>query len=253
MKKLRTLMDMKEMFQAGFDKNTSLLERFGRYSETQLKAYLIESNLPLSEGECPLGAWESLGAPGWYRNNQNGLSDTFFLDATRERVWIVYSVLDATPSDVAIEKWLKSRRGIDRCWLSRHHLLHWAGRDSWEQRGIGLRFDDGLMPEEEAGSFSLKAWHGATRHIPELEEILKKAKEQFAIYSVRWRKKTREGIVFSSEWYSNGKATINRAEDVDEALISISEIANRYEDALLDATKLRDNTMAAFELDFNGY
>ena len=44
--------------------------------------------------------------------------------------------------------------------------------------------------------------------------------------------------------------TINRAVDVDEVMLSISDMANRYEDAILEATKIRDNKMGAFELDF---
>jgi len=40
-------------------------------------------------------------------------------------------------------------------------------------------------------------------------------------------------VTISAEWYSNGKVTINRATDVDEVMLSISDIANRYEDAIL--------------------
>jgi hypothetical protein len=38
--------------------------------------------------------------------------------------------------------------------------------------------------------------------------------------------------------------------DVDEVLIWISEMANRYEDSLHEATILRNSTMAPFELNF---
>ena len=47
------------------------------------------------------------------------------------------------------------------------------------------------------------------------------------------------------------RATINRALDVDEALISVAEMANRYADSLKEATELREKTMGAFELDFS--
>jgi hypothetical protein len=33
-------------------------------------------------------------------------------------------------------------------------------------------------------------------------------------------------------------------------MLSISDMANRYEDAILEATRIRDNKMGAFELDF---
>jgi len=55
----------------------------------------------------------------------------------------------------------------------------------------------------------------------------------------------------SAEWYSNGKVTINRANDIDETLLTISEMANKYFDSLVIATKLRDTTMGAFEIDFS--
>mgnify|MGYP006961791839 CR=1 FL=1 len=84
---------------------------------------------------------------------------------------------------------------------------------------MGLRFSDGLSPEESSGNFSLKAWHGANRYVEGLDEILKIAQDKFAIYSVRFQKKSGGSISISAEWYSDGKVTINRAEDADEVLI----------------------------------
>jgi len=168
-------------------------------------------------------------------NESGDKPNTLFLDATRERVWIIYSIMDASLSRSIIDNWVKEGNKIDKCWLSRKLLLHWEDRALWAQRGLG----------------SLKAWHGATRYIPELDEILEKAKESFAIYSARWQKRTADGITLSEEWYSDGRVTINRATDVDEVLLSISEIANRYDDALVEATNLRDTTMGAFEIDFS--
>ena len=66
----------------------------------------------------------------------------------------------------------------------------------------------------------------------------------------RWQKVSGGLVAISAEWYSTGKVTINRAVDVDEVMLSISDMANRYEDAILEATKIRDNKMGAFELDF---
>ena len=98
-----------------------------------------------------------------------------------------------------------------------------------------------------AGSIS---WYGATRKVEGLDEVLKVAKEKFAIYSSRWQKISGGSVAISAEWYSNGKVTINRALDAEEVMLSISDIANRYEDALLTATKIRNAKMGAFELDF---
>lgn len=172
------------------------------------------------------------------------------MDATRERVWIIYSIMDASESDMYVDKWIKGRKGLDRCWLSRKQLLRWENTESWTRRGMGLRFSDGLSPEDEQGNFSLKAWHGAGKYIADIENILDKAKEQFAIYAARWQKRVNGSVSISAEWYSNGKVTINRATDVDEVLATIGEVANRYSDSLKYATNLRDTTMAAFEIDF---
>jgi len=98
---------------------------------------------------------------------------------------------------------------------------------------------------------SLKAWHGANRYVPRLDEILNAVQDQFALYSIRYQKRSGGSISISAEWYSNGKITINRAADVDEVLISIAEMANRYADSLEEATDLRNKTMAPFEIDFS--
>ncbi len=250
MREIKTLGDLKERLQAGFDNNEESLELFGKTYSTQLKAYLVESNLTLKEAGCPEGKWEKLdGSVGWYGNIDGNLSNTLFLDSTRERVWIIYSIMGATESDFFMEQWLH-RKGLDRCWLSRNHLLHWQEMESWSQRGLGLTFSDGLVQEEENANFSLKAYYGANRLVKGLDKVLDEAKEKFAIYSARWQKRKEGNVVLSTEWYSNGKATINRAIDVDEALISVAEMANHYADSLKEANELREKTMGAFELDF---
>lgn len=253
MRSVQTLRDLKELLQAGFESNEKSLEVFGRTYSTQLKAYLIESNKPTPDSVgCPKGIWKKIDPAGWYSNQDIDSPNTLFLDSTRNRVWVLYSLLDATESDfVILNNWVKNTNGLDSCWLSRGHLMHWEGLNSWSSRGLGLRFSDGLSPEESAENFSLKAWYGASSRIPGLGEVLKIAQENFAIYSVRWQKRSGGSISLSAEWYSNGKVTINRAEDVDEVLISVAEMANRYADALNEATCLRDQTLGAFEIDFS--
>jgi len=250
---LQTFAEMKNLLQAGFEDNEESLSQFGAVYSTQLKAYLIESNLSLSDIPCPdeYGRWKKLDAEHWHVNEGGHSPGSLFLDSTRKRVWILYSLLDATESDAAISKWIGGINGLDRCWLSRNQLLCFGGIESWREKGIGLKFSDGLTPEENAGNFSLKAWYGGvTRELQGLEDVLKLAKEKFAIYSTRWQKISGGSVVISAEWYSTGKVTINRADDVDEVMLSISNMANRYEDAILEATNIRDNKMGAFELDF---
>ncbi len=252
MRPVHSLRDLKELLQAGFESNEESLETFGKTYSTQLKAYLIESNKPTPNSlRSPLGSWNKIDPTGWYSNQDAELSNTLFLDSTRDRVWILYSLLDATASDFMFENWINNTSGLDKCWLSRGHLLHWEKLSGWSRRGMGLRFSDGLSPEDNAGNFSLKAWHGANRYVEGLDEILKLAQDKFAIYSVRFQKRSGGSISISAEWYSNGKITINRAADVDEVLISVAEMANRYADSLKDATELRDRTLAPFEIDFS--
>jgi len=251
MRQISTLRDLKERLQAGFENNEESLERFGKTYSNQLKAYLIESNHSTpSTVKCPFGRWQRLDSDGWYVNLDDKIPNSLFMDSTRDRVWIIYSIMDAAESDLIIDNWIKDTKGIDKCWLSRKHLLHWEPMESWYERGLGLKYSDGLSPEDDAANFSLKAWYGATRNIPDLDKVINMARENFAIYSVRWQKRKGRSVTISAEWYSSGKVTVNRAIDVDEALISIAEMANRYEDSLKEATKLRDTTMGAFEIDF---
>jgi hypothetical protein len=252
MRPVKTLRDLKELLQAGFESNEESLEAFGKTYSTQLKAYLIESNRP-NPGyfNIPLSSWKNIESVGWYASQDSEYSNALFMDCTRDRVWILYSLLDASESDSIVEKWVKSNDGLDSCWLSRGQLLHWERLDGWSRRGIGIRFSDGLSPEEYAGNFSLKAWHGANRYVEGLNEILDIAQDRFAIHSVRFQKRSGGSISIFAEWYSNGKITVNRANDVDEVLISIAEMANRYEASLQEATYLRDKSLAAFEIDFS--
>ena len=141
MREIIALNDLKERLQAGFENNEESLEAFGKTYSTQLKAYLAESNQSIAGAGCPIGKWRGLNSTGWYGNQDENLSNTLFLDGTRERVWIIYSILD---------------------------------------------------------------------------EVIEKAKERFAIYSARWQKRRNGSVTISAEWYSNGKATINRAVDVFE-------------------------------------
>jgi len=35
--------------------------------------------------------------------------------------------------------------------------------EEWKERGIGLKFSDGLHPRRKCWNLSLKAWYGATK------------------------------------------------------------------------------------------
>lgn len=248
----RSFAEMKNLFQAGLEGNKESLSLFGATYFTQLKAYLIESNLQARDLPfAPNGVWESLDAPHWYVNRGGDAPGTLFLDTSRERVWLLYSLLKAEESDDVISKWISSIKGLDRCWLSYNHLMHYKKIESWVEKGIGLNFADGLAPRADAGKFSMKAWYSEKEPIPGIYEFLQRAKDQIAINSVRWQKKVGRTVDLSEEWYNNGKVTVNQAIDVDEVMLSISDMANIYEDSLFEATINRDNKLCAFELNFS--
>jgi hypothetical protein len=257
MKKVVTLPDLKEKFQAIFEDNEESLKIFGMTYTPQIKAYLIENNnCTPDDAKCPLGFWKRIESTDWYTNyhvtQDQNLSDTFFLDTSRQRIWILYSLLDVNQSDFLVKNWINNKLGLDRCWLTRNHLLHWDYPDSsWKQRGVGIKFSDGLYPEDEAANFSLKAWYGASRKIPQLVSVIDQAKENFAIHSVRWQKSNESSVTLSEEWYSQGKVTINRGTDTDEALLSIGEMATLYLQSIKDADKLKVSSLGAFELNFS--
>ncbi|HNX10153.1 MAG TPA: hypothetical protein PKL29_08550, partial [Methanothrix sp.] len=60
---------------------------------------MIESNRP-DPGHIagPFGTWEKIDSAGWYLNRDSEISNTLFMDCTRSRVWILYSLLDAMQS-----------------------------------------------------------------------------------------------------------------------------------------------------------
>jgi len=253
MRAIESLNEFKEMAQRTFQNNQESLDTDGVLKNPHLKAYLLESNhKDISDASsCPLGQWKALeDSRGWFTNIDTDNPYSFFIDTTDDRVWRLYSFLDVKRSDVLVNEWITHCRGMDYCWLSREQLLHWNGQDNWEERGIGIRYADGLAPADTAGNFSLKAWHGAGRHIEGLNELLEKAKETFAIHSIRWQKKSGNDAAIITEWYSNGKVTISKGNDIDEVLATVSEMAIRYKGSLLTAARLRDSKMGAFELNF---
>ena len=249
---VRSFLDFKTMIQASLEKNEEYLERVGRTATTQLKAYLIESNISdIGKISCPLGNWRMLeGSHDWYTNEADNDSYSFFLDTSGQRVWRLYSLRGVSDSDILVDKWIKNGRGLDYCWLSRSQMLSFEGKKDWLQRGIGIRFNDGLSKVGEGSGFSLKAWHGSKTALSGLSDLINEASNQYSIHSVRWQKKNNSQVTFLAEWYSNGKVTINKADSFDEVISIIDNVSLRYQDALIEASKIRDNSMGAFEVVF---
>lgn len=252
MSRVRTFKDFTRLVQSILDNDERRQSAFEVQFPTQLKAYLVESRgtTALDLGS-PNGPWTPLDSKGWYVAETATEPHTFYLDATDERVWKVYSLLDATESYRLVDRWVSLWRGLDHCWLTRRQLLHWEGEPAWQRRGLGLKFADGLTPEENQENFSLKAWYGASHRLSGLEQILSSVQEQFAINSVRWQKISGGSVELSAEWYSDGTVTFNRAASVEDAMFAVTSMANRYSDDLARATELRNTTLGAFEVDFS--
>lgn len=242
--------DFKELLQGHFDENEASLDRYGQTSVKQVKAYLIESNRHITDIHPPFGIIKKLADSCWYRCDDQEHPNSLFIDTSRGRIWIVYCLLDAHISDHLITKWIGENTGLDRCWMTRPHLMHFSKEPEWREKGIGLRFSDGLVPEDDAGSFSLKAWYGADRGIHGLRGMLEEAKKNYAISSIRWQKVSDGEVRISEEWYNNGKVTINRGVDVDEILSSVTAMANRYHDSLMEAQTTYQDLVTSFEIGF---
>ena len=249
--RIRSVGEFKVQLQDVFDNNEESIQRFGETRRVQLKTYLVESTLPPGKIPALLEDWSPLDSRGWYVTSPAGENGFFVLDATGSRVWRVFSLFGASQSDAAIEKWVGLNRGLDYCWLQRGQLTMWGKREGWRERGVGIRFDDGLAPLETQGYFSLKAWHGAGRRLPGLDNLVEEARGSFAIYSVRWEKVSPAGGAELIECYSDGKITVNRADNVDEVLHFSSELAEHYQSSLLGAERQRDKRLVPFELDFS--
>lgn len=216
-----TLSEFKGLVQASLERNDESLQAYGKTFRTQLKAYLIESNLGRPAETAPSGVWVPMDAEGWYRIRGSDAENSVFLDITSGRVWKLYSLMGASESDAFADNWVSRSQGLDHCWLSRKQLLGWEKTGSWEQRGIGLRL------------------------------VLEAARENFAIHSVRWQKKSNGSVALSTEWYSDGKITVNRGVDVEEVLSHVTRMGLLYSDSLTAATELRDSKLGAFEFDFS--
>lgn len=250
---ISTLLEFKECVQANFEGNEASLQAFGKTYSKQLKAQLIESGERTpSEVGAPDGSWGPMDAPGWYTNREGENPNSFFLDASAPRIWKLYSLIDATVFKSAVDRWVEKARGVDKVWLTRDHMFHLGKEPEWAQRGVGITFNDGLAEDDEnQANLSLKAWHGAYDRLPELRRLIDLAQKQFAVYSVRWQKKTTGAVTISAEWYSDGRVTVNRGADVDEVLSFITEMSVEYGSSLEEATNLRDQGLGAFEYNFS--
>lgn len=258
-----SLYDFKETLQEIFENTCDTI--VGHYdsddeyeiSGRSLKAYMIESHKKITD-VCidNFQNWRKFeDADGWYYtteiNNDSSKNKNYFVvDATSNRVWIFYTTISVKDADKIIKKLVKSTTNLDFCWLSRGILSSFKNKIGWKEKGIGLKYRDILADSDDRDTLSIKAWYGSNK-LFDWEKFIGKAKENVSVSSIRWKKIIDDELRITSEWYNYGKVTIGQSADIDETIFTIKSIAKKYEDSLNYATKLRDETFGAFELNFS--
>lgn len=251
----KSLEEFKAIVQASFTESEDLFDDDPKEIGKSLKAYLIESHRKVHEitidGYSEWNKFED--ANKWYYafslDDKSNLN-YFVVDTTSTRIWIFYTLQSVRYSDKVIKNMVRSTPKLDYCWLSRNLLESFGKLNNWIEKGIGLRYRNILEDSDNRTTLSLKAWYGYKR-IPEWDDFINKAKQHVTITSIRWKKIVDGNTRITSEWYNYGKVTISASEDVDETIRTITSMARKYEKLLLEATKLRDETYGAFELNFS--
>ena len=218
----------------------------GKDVNRTLKAYLIESNIktpPLMEGYSD---WNQLGG-SWSICSRN---DNFFvLNKGKGRIWTIFTLSSVDISDNTIEKWTRNS-GLDRCWFSGDYLQKFGEKNNWIERGLGIKYSNSLLPKDEGMHFSLKAWHGVDVD-DDIKQLFLKAKEKFTTTSVRWRSYKDSNVNMKSEWYNDGKITIQYSDSVSELFSYIFQLNESYENSLKKAEEYRNQNKGAFEFVFD--
>jgi len=236
-----TVPEFKELIDRSFEKYADSHDR------SNLKAYLVESNLEIPPNLPGFNEWNSIGGR-WYASHNNK-GNYFIMNATNSRIWILYSLAPVNISDKSVSTWVSLNKGLDRCWFSRSNLESFGKKNEWEEKGIGLKYENTVSSYDESFKFSLKAWYGNSKD-KEIIDIFEKAKAKFTTTSIRWRDLEAGRTSMRSEWYNDGKITVNYSNSVSEILQSIAEIASKYHDSLKEAEQNRDRKREAFEFEF---
>ncbi len=212
--------------------------------QTHLKVQLVEVNtdeLPQING---FTEWRRLdGASAWYVCNNS--SNTYIVNKVNERVWAIYSLAKAETFISTIDSWINGNLKLDNCWTSSGSIQKLMKRMDWAERGIGLRYEDCTAPNNDRTSVSIRAWYGNDANVGSLFSA---ARDDFSISSLRLKSDADDET--KSEWYTDGRVTINSSEDMDTVIYTIGEVADHYRNELNQATKWRDQERGSFEFSF---
>ena len=117
---IETLNGFKELVQQGFQNSLESVNNDNYFSITQLKAYLLESNQNnISDlSSTPFHNWVALkDTRGWFTNLDSEYPNSFFIDASDQRIWKLYSLLDVKKSDIIVKEWITKTKALDYCWV----------------------------------------------------------------------------------------------------------------------------------------
>lgn len=210
-----------------------------------LKVQMVESNtveIPTIEG---FSSWKKFDDVNNWFVSSNGDGKTVVVEKVNERVWAVFSIMKVDYFKKMMKTWLRNNLYLDNCWLSYHSFNKVKKEMNWDERGIGIRYNNAFSDEVNPSNFSIKAWYGLDSSI---NEILDLARDKFSVSSMRLR--SYDGDLTQSEWYTNGRITFNASDDIDSILYSINHISDDYYKMLEDATKRRNADHSFFEFNF---
>jgi hypothetical protein len=233
-----------ELANSNLNKNLDIDSEEDQYPN--LKVQLIESNwtndIPAIEN---FSQWEQMDdSKHWYVSTDN--DKYVVLNKVSERVWALYTMMSIDDFTRIINRWVRNSIKLDKCWLSTNQIEYIGSYMKWEERGIGIKYEDTLSSNRYHSKVSLKAWYGENDLI---SGMLKDARNVFSTSSIRWKDSSGDTDT-SSEWYSNGKITFHASSGMEEIIDCVSEMSKKYNDALEMATKLRNEEKGAFEFDF---
>ena len=234
-------------FVAYLDDSFSSLSPDDDFNHSNLKSYLIESNISIPPNIRDLTEWEPIGHRWYMCNNSKG--DFIIADCSDVRVWILYTLMPVDEMDQIIKIWVGNNTGLDRCWLSRINFQALEKIFNLQERGVGLKFKNSISGEEDPFGFSLKARYGSGGN-ERIEQLFSELKDEFTTTSVRWRKLSGGTTCLRLECFNYGKITINYLENVEDTLSYISQISNLYRRALSDGEDARKSSRSAFEFNY---
>ena len=237
----KTLFDFKEQALSNLRANSDRESR----KQTHLKVQLIEVNtdeLPRMDG---FSEWRKLdGASAWYICDN--ASDYYVVNKVNGRVWAVYSLAKAESFNRKTDSWINGNLKLDNCWTSSSSIQRLMKDMDWSERGIGLRYEDCTAPDNDRTSVSIRAWYGNDSRIG---RMFSEARNDFSVSSLRLKSNSDDET--KSEWYTDGRVTVNSSEDVDTVIYTVGEVADHYCGELEQATKWRDQEKGSFEFSFS--